>query len=102
MGTMSENWKEDTIDATVGAAEQLSPSNPIELTYEIPKVDYRLGIMARATYGKHRKEMRLEATAWTVGYIRRATPAYLLPPLPHLTSIYLKLTRFHYVIEASL
>jgi hypothetical protein len=50
----------------VGAAEQLSPNNPIELIYEIPKADYRLGITVRATYDKHRKEMILEAKAWTV------------------------------------
>ncbi|MEE9122024.1 MAG: hypothetical protein V3U56_12170 [Syntrophobacteria bacterium] len=66
METMFETWKEDAIDAIVGAAEQLSPNNPIELTYEIPKVDYRLGIMVRATYDKHRKEMILEAKARTV------------------------------------
>ncbi len=50
----------------VGAAEQLSPNRPIELTHEMPKVDYQLGIMVRATYNKNRKEMRLEAKAWTV------------------------------------
>ena len=61
-----ESWKEDAIDAVVGAAEQLSPDNPVELTYEIPKADYRLGITARATYDKYRKEMRLEARAWTI------------------------------------
>jgi hypothetical protein len=61
-----ESWKEDAIDAIVGAAEHLSPNNPIELTYEIPKADYRLGITARATYDKHRKEMRLEVRARTV------------------------------------
>jgi len=53
---MFEDWKEDAIDAMLGAAEQLSPNNPIELTYEILKVDYRLGITARATHDKHRKE----------------------------------------------
>jgi hypothetical protein len=63
---MFEDWKEDTIDAIVGAAEQLSQNKPIELTYEISNADYPLGITARATYDKHRKEMRLEATAWTV------------------------------------
>ncbi len=61
-----ETWKEDAIDAIVGAAEQLSPNKPIELTYEIPKEDYRLGIMARATYDSNRKEMRLEARVRTV------------------------------------
>ncbi len=66
METMFEDWKEDAIDAMVGAAEQLSPNKPIELTHEISKVDYQLGIMARATYDKHRKEMILEAKAWTV------------------------------------
>ena len=50
----------------VGAAEQLSPNRPIELTHENPKVDYQLGIMVRATYDKNGKEMRLEAQAWTV------------------------------------
>jgi hypothetical protein len=39
-GLRFESWKEDAIDAVVGAAEQLSPENPIELTYEIPKADY--------------------------------------------------------------
>ena len=66
MGTMFEDWKEDAIDAIVGAAEQLSPNKPIEFTYEIPKEDYRLGIMARATYDSNRKEMRLEARVRTV------------------------------------
>jgi hypothetical protein len=41
----------------------LSQNKPIELTYEISNADYPLGITARATYDKHRKEMRLEATA---------------------------------------
>jgi hypothetical protein len=66
MGTMFEDWKEDAIDAMVAAAEQLSPNRPIELTHEIPKVDYLLRIMVRATCDKNRKEMRFEAKAWMV------------------------------------
>ena len=58
-----EDWKEDAIDAMVGAAEQLSPNKSIELTYEISKVDYRLGIIVKATYDTHSKEMILEPTA---------------------------------------
>jgi hypothetical protein len=73
-----ENWTEDIIVAMVGAAEQLSPNRPIELTHEIHKVDYRLGIMVRATYDKYRKEMRLGAKVWRVDYIGRGTPY-----LPH-------------------
>ena len=47
-----ETWKEDAIDAMVGAAEQLSPNSHIELTHEMSKLDYRVGIMVRATYDK--------------------------------------------------
>lgn len=52
----------------VGAAQKLSPNKPIELSYEISKIDYRLGIMTRAGYDKHRKEMRFRG---------RGTPPYL-------------------------
>ncbi len=84
-----ENWTEDAIDAMVAGTEQLSPNNPIELTHEIPKVDYQLGIMVRATYDKNRKEMRLEAKAWTVGYIGRGTPPYLPPFAPFNHPLYM-------------
>jgi hypothetical protein len=60
---MFEDWKEDAIDSMVVVAVKLSPSNPIELTHEIPKADYWVGIMARASCDKHKKEMRLEARA---------------------------------------
>jgi hypothetical protein len=72
----------------VGAAEQLSPNRPIDLTYEISKVDYRLSIMARATYDKHRKEMRLEARAWTVGLHYGGGPFPLFNPFNHPLCMY--------------
>jgi hypothetical protein len=85
----------------VGAAEQLSPDNPIELTYEISKVYYRLGITARATYHKQRKEMRLEARGLDRKVALRRGYPLPHPPLTHLTILYIFITRFHWVIEAS-
>ena len=89
METMFEDWKEDAIDAMVGAAEKLSPNKPVELTYEISKVDYQLGIMARATYDKYRKEMRLEAGAWTGRLHWEGYPPYLPPFNPFNHPLYM-------------